>query len=109
MGLPPAIVPSAHSPGPTSALGGLTRPQYGHGCENEDWHCHGLPSGGRLAWLARGEGVLETLHGLLELVFAQLEERYEFNKRFKTSPEEIFDKLFGHLGPAESVHQGVDR
>ncbi|OGQ83419.1 MAG: hypothetical protein A2289_16375 [Deltaproteobacteria bacterium RIFOXYA12_FULL_58_15] len=45
----------------------------------------------------RGEGVLETLHGMLELVFSHLNKRYDFNRKFEFSSEEFFGGLFGHL------------
>jgi hypothetical protein len=43
----------------------------------------------------RGDGVLETLHGILSLVLADLNERVDFSRRFATSPEEIFTAIFG--------------
>ena len=47
----------------------------------------------------RGEGVLETLYGLLELVFKDMNKRYDFEKRFGFSAEDFFTSIFGHLQP----------
>lgn len=47
----------------------------------------------------RGEGILETLYGLLELVFADLDKKYDFEKKFQCSAEEFYQSIFGHLQP----------
>jgi signal recognition particle receptor subunit beta len=58
----------------------------------------------------RGEGILETLHGLLELVFVNLDRRYQFSRKFGFSAEEFFEGLFGHLQskpiPASAQDEG---
>jgi signal recognition particle receptor subunit beta len=54
----------------------------------------------------RGEGVLETLNGLLELVFADLDRRYDFNRKFQFTAEEFFEGLFGHLQQPPAAAQG---
>ncbi len=41
----------------------------------------------------RGVGVLETFHGLLKLVFSDLDQRYDFSHRFQFSPEPFFSHL----------------
>jgi len=46
----------------------------------------------------RGEGVLETLYGLMELVFADLDRRIELRRRFGFTAEDLFTAIFGHLG-----------
>jgi len=45
----------------------------------------------------RGEGVLETLYGLLDLVFKDLSKRCDFERRFGFSAESFFVSIFGHL------------
>ena len=52
----------------------------------------------------RGEGVLETLYGLLELVFKDMNKRYEFEKRFGFSAEDFFTSIFGHLQSSGSTN-----
>ncbi|HET6345206.1 MAG TPA: MglA protein, partial [Myxococcota bacterium] len=47
----------------------------------------------------RGEGVLETLHGLLELLFQQLEDRYNFEQKFNIIGEEFLEHVFGTTLP----------
>jgi signal recognition particle receptor subunit beta len=47
----------------------------------------------------RGEGVLETLHGLLELLFQQLEDRYNFEQKFHIIGEEFLEHVFGTVLP----------
>ena len=41
----------------------------------------------------RGDGVIETLEGLLRLVFADLTLRYDFEKKFRISGEEFIKSL----------------
>jgi mutual gliding-motility protein MglA len=52
----------------------------------------------------RREGVLETLYGLLELVFKDMNQRYEFEKRFGFSAEDFFSSIFGHLQSGANKH-----
>ena len=47
----------------------------------------------------RGEGVLETLHGLLEIMFAQLDVRYNFRAKFDISGDEFLEQVFGTALP----------
>ena len=42
----------------------------------------------------RGEGVLETLEGLLRAVFRQLNERYDFQNKFGLTADEFINGLF---------------
>jgi signal recognition particle receptor subunit beta len=57
----------------------------------------------------RGDGVIETLHGLLDLVFADLDRRYEFNRKFQFSAEEFYGSIFGHLRPSPAAAGGGDK
>ncbi len=54
----------------------------------------------------RGQGVLETLNGVLELVLRDLDKRYDFNRKFQFSSEEFFDGLFGHATPPAAAARG---
>lgn len=45
----------------------------------------------------RGEGVLETLHALLEELFDQLEGRYSFKAKFNVSGEDFLENVFGNV------------
>lgn len=54
----------------------------------------------------RGQGVLETLNGLLELVFEDLDKRYDFNRKFQFTTEEFFEGIFGHLQHPPAAAQG---
>ncbi len=47
----------------------------------------------------RGEGVIETLHGLLVLMFAHLNRRYDFENKFKISSLEFLKAVFGNEPP----------
>ena len=47
----------------------------------------------------RGEGVLETLHGLLELLFTDLNRRYDFQNRFQVNAQEFLSGIFGNKLP----------
>jgi signal recognition particle receptor subunit beta len=61
----------------------------------------------------RGDGVLDTLHGLIELLFVDLDRRYNFVKRFEISAQEMLRAVFGPsftpqppLGPPPSGFSG---
>ncbi len=43
----------------------------------------------------RGEGVLETLHGLLQLLFHDLNRKHDFERKFRISPQEFLHGVFG--------------
>ncbi len=43
----------------------------------------------------RGEGVLDTLYGLIELLFVDLNRRYNFNERFQITAQELLTAVFG--------------
>lgn len=43
----------------------------------------------------RGDGVLDTLFGLLELLFVDLDRRYNFIERFSITTEEMLSGMFG--------------
>lgn len=43
----------------------------------------------------RGDGVLETLHGLLVLLLTQLDARYEFGDKFQLARAEFLGHVFG--------------
>ncbi len=43
-----------------------------------------------------GDGVLETLHGLLVLLFKDLQEHYDFENKFKVSLREILRSVFAN-------------
>jgi len=45
----------------------------------------------------RGEGVVETLRGLLQLTFRDLDERYGLGARLRLSEEEFLDEIFKNL------------
>ena len=45
----------------------------------------------------RGEGVLETLLGLLELVLNDLNRRYDFERKFNLAARDVIDGLFGRI------------
>lgn len=45
----------------------------------------------------RGEGVLETLHGLLRLIWRALEEKHDFGRKFSVSEEEFLRAVFKNL------------
>lgn len=53
----------------------------------------------------RGEGVVETLHGLLVETLADLNRRYELEKKFNLSAESMLRALFAHqqLSPEAAV------
>lgn len=53
----------------------------------------------------RGEGVIETLHGLLSETFADLNRRYEFESKFNVSTPALLATLFAQqqLSPAAAV------
>jgi signal recognition particle receptor subunit beta len=53
----------------------------------------------------RGEGVIETLRGLLLETFADLNRRYDFERKFQISAEAMLAMLFAHqqLSPAAAV------
>jgi mutual gliding-motility protein MglA len=51
----------------------------------------------------RGEGVVETLHGLLMLMFQNLNTRYDFQNKFHISPEDFIRGIFGEKGPPANV------
>jgi signal recognition particle receptor subunit beta len=57
----------------------------------------------------RGDGVIETLHGLLDLVFADLDRRYEFNRKFQFDADEFYSCIFGHLGQSPAAAGGGDK
>ena len=43
----------------------------------------------------RGEGVLETLHGLLQLLFIDLNRKHDFERKFRISSQEFLHGVFG--------------
>jgi mutual gliding-motility protein MglA len=45
----------------------------------------------------RGEGVLETLHGLLQLTWKALEEKHDFGRKFGLEEEEFMRNVFRNL------------
>jgi mutual gliding-motility protein MglA len=47
----------------------------------------------------RGEGVLETLHGLLVLMFQNLNRRYDFENKFRISVDDLIRGIFGEKPP----------
>lgn len=47
----------------------------------------------------RGDGVLDTLHGLIELLFLDLDRRYQFVKRFEITAQELLRAVFGSFTP----------
>ena len=53
----------------------------------------------------RGEGVIETLHGLLVETFADLNRRYEFESKFNLSTQMLLSTLFARqqLSPTAAV------
>ncbi|MBN1960453.1 MAG: GTPase domain-containing protein [Deltaproteobacteria bacterium] len=53
----------------------------------------------------RGEGVIETLHGLLTETFASLNQRYDFENKFSVSIKSLLSTLFAsqHISPNAAV------
>ncbi|MBI5510637.1 MAG: GTPase domain-containing protein [Deltaproteobacteria bacterium] len=47
----------------------------------------------------RGEGVVETLRGLLDLVLKAWSQHYEVRRHLGCSPDELIASIFGHLRP----------
>lgn len=45
----------------------------------------------------RGEGVVETLHGLLKLTFADLDRKYDVTGKFALTEEEFLGQIFRNL------------
>lgn len=43
----------------------------------------------------RGEGVLDTLYGLIQLLFVDLDRRYNFQERFQITVDELLGAIFG--------------
>ena len=43
----------------------------------------------------RGEGVLETLHGLLQMLFVDLNRKHDFERKFHISSHEFLNGVFG--------------
>jgi signal recognition particle receptor subunit beta len=43
----------------------------------------------------RGEGVLETLHGLLQMLFIDLNRKHDFERKFHISSHEFLNGVFG--------------
>src|SRR5690606_31221099 len=55
----------------------------------------------------RGEGVRETLEGLLELMFADLNRRYDFESKFNIVGHEMIRRILQRDTPAAPVSPGV--
>ena len=55
----------------------------------------------------RGEGVMETLQGLLVMLFEDLDNRYDFSQKFEVSVPELMDGIFGSSPKASSVDIGA--
>ena len=55
-----------------------------------------------LAAAVRNEGVRETLHGLLQLLFDKLNTKHHFQAKFQISADEFSAALFGDAGVGES-------
>jgi signal recognition particle receptor subunit beta len=51
----------------------------------------------------RGEGVVETLHGLLALTYRHLDRQYELANKFGLAEDEFLGQLFKHLDLAGSA------
>ncbi|HSI03932.1 MAG: ATP/GTP-binding protein [Myxococcota bacterium] len=56
----------------------------------------------------RGEGVLDTLYGLIELLFVDLNKRYHFVDRFQITAQEMLGAIFGDFKGAPSLSQRAD-
>jgi len=48
----------------------------------------------------RGEGVMETLTGLIDLMFEDLDHRYDFSKKFEVTGAELVGSMFPAQAPA---------
>lgn len=56
----------------------------------------------------RGEGVLDTLYGLIELLFVDLNKRYQFVDRFQITAQEMLAGIFGDFKAAPALAQRSD-
>lgn len=55
----------------------------------------------------RGEGVRETLEGLLELMFADLNRRYDFENKFNIAPKEFIGRILRRPPSGSSLPGGA--
>lgn len=55
----------------------------------------------------RGEGVLETLYGLLKLTWENLEARHDFGRKFGVTEKEFLGSVFKNLNTANTALESV--
>ncbi len=54
----------------------------------------------------QGKGVIETLRGLMKLVWKRLEDQHQFSRKFGVTEEEFMHSIFGGLDKEVPVHVG---